>query len=125
MSKTSKILCLVGSALLLVMAAFHGSGLSYVNKIMAASDADNFIKQIFPILFAHPSLHLVGLAAFGILSTFLAQEAWKVLMVLLIIVLADALLAFFLGGVLPGFLLVLAALCFGIAVVRKKLVRQR
>lgn len=115
LSKNSKILCVSGSVLLLVMAAFHGSGISYVSDIMSKSNAEPFLKEIMPVLFAHPSIHLIGLAGFGILAIFLSQDAWKVLALLAIAVAADAALAFYLGGVIPGVLLMAAALCFGLA----------
>lgn len=113
LSKNSKILCVSGSVLLLVMAAFHGSGISYVSDIMSKSNAEPFLKEIMPVLFAHPSIHLIGLAAFGVLAVFMTQDARKVLVLLAIAVAADAALAFYLGGVIPGVLLMAAVLCFG------------
>jgi len=112
MTKTSKALCLIGSTLLIFMAGFHGVGFTYVKEAINASNAEQFLKQIVPVLFAHPSIHLLGLAAFGILPIFLAQGARKVLILLAILVVADALLALYLGGVVPGVLLLTAALCF-------------
>ncbi len=115
LSRTAKIFCVAGSVLLLFMAAFHGSGISYVSDIMSKSNAEPFLKEIMPALFAHPSIHLIGLAAFGILAVFMTQDAPKVLVLLAIAVAADAALAFYLGGVIPGVLLMAAALCFGLA----------
>jgi len=115
MSKTAKTLCWIGSVLLLFMAAFHGSGLLYISDLIQQSNAEDFLKDIVPVLFLHPSLHLASLAGFGILAIFLTQDAGKVLFVLSLIVLVDAGLAFYLGGWLPGSLLTAAALCFGIA----------
>jgi hypothetical protein len=109
------ILSLIGSMILLVMAVFHGSGSSYINESIMKSNADGFLKEIVPVLFAHPSIHLVGLSAFGILALFLEKDAKKVLALLSLIVVVDALLAFYLGGTLPGMLLVAAALCFILA----------
>ncbi len=115
MSKVAKILCITGSALLLVMAGFHGSGYFYVRDRILASDADDFLKDILPVLFAHPSIHLIGLSAFGILSIFMTQPVRLLLFLLALVILADAVLAFSLGGYLPGAMLVAAALCFVIA----------
>ncbi len=115
MANTSKWLCITGVVLLFVMAGFHGSGLGYVSRTIESTNAPDFIKLIFPPLFAHPSIHLVGLAAFGILALYLNQEAKKVLVLLSVLVLADGLLAFYLGGVLPGILLSIAAVSFVIA----------
>lgn len=97
------------------MAIFHGSGFSYINETIMKSNADGFLKEIVPVLFAHPSIHLIGLAAFGILALFLERETKKVLTLLSLIVFVDALLAFYLGGTLPGMLLVVATLCFLVA----------
>lgn len=115
MSKTSKTLCIIGSILLLVMAGFHGSGFFYIRDRILASDADAFLKDIVPVLFAHPSIHLIGLSAFGFLAIFMAQPVRLMLFLLALVILADAILAFALGGYLPGGLLVAAALCFVIA----------
>ena len=110
--KAYKALCLVGSILLFVMAIFHGSGFFYVSESIMKSNAEGFLKEIVPVLFVHPSIHLIGLSAFGILTIFLNNDNKKVLVLLSLIVIADALLAFYLGGTLPGILLTVAALCF-------------
>lgn len=106
MTKTSKYLTIFGSVLLLVMALFHGSGLFYVTGLMDESNAPNFLKDIMPVLFAHPSIHLFGLFIFDFLSLSLGQAANKVLIVLAVLALLDGLLAFYLGGVIPGLLLI-------------------
>ncbi|WP_166204777.1 hypothetical protein [Pelagihabitans pacificus] len=108
-------LCLAGSFLLLLMAVFHGSGFWYVSDTIMKSNADGFLKEIVPVLFAHPSVHLAGLAAFGILALFLQTDAKRVLLLLSALVVLDALLAFYLGGTLPGMSLLLGALCFIVA----------
>lgn len=118
MSKTAKILCAIGSVLLLVMAVFHGSGYAFVSNAIAASNAPGFLKHIVPALFAHASIHLIGLAAFGILALFLVQGARSVIALITVIVVADAVLAFYLGGVFAGAALLTAALCFVLAAVQ-------
>jgi hypothetical protein len=120
-SKVFKVLCIVGSSLLLVMGIFHGSGFFYVKELITQSNAEGFLKDIVPVLFAHPSIHLIGLAAFGILAISLGKESKKVLWLLSILIIIDALLAFYLGGLIPGVLLLAAALCFIIAGYRQKL----
>lgn len=114
-SKVYKPLCITGSLILLVMAFFHGSGYSYISKIIMQSNAEEFLKEIIPILFAHPSIHLIGLAAFGILALFLKKESRKVLFLLTLLIIIDGLLAFYLGVIVAGILLIVAALCFSIA----------
>lgn len=111
-SKRTKIFCIVGSIFLVVMSVFHGSGYSYVEKAISNSNSESFLKEIVPILFAHPSIHLLGLAAFGILAIFLGREAQKVLLLLSLLIIADALLAFYLGAAIPGVLLLVAACCY-------------
>ena len=114
-AKNNKIysaFCIAGSSILLVMAVFHGSGYYYVSETIIASNAEPFLKDIVPVLFAHPSFHLLGLSAFGLLALELTIDAKKVLAVLSILIFIDALLALYLGGLLPGILLTIAALCF-------------
>ncbi len=115
MTKTSKYLTIFGSLLLLIMALFHGSGLLYVKGLMEESNAAHFLKEIVPVLFAHPSIHLLGLAAFGILSLTLKADHNKILATIVVLVLIDSLLAFYLGGVIPGLLLLAAGLSFSLA----------
>lgn len=117
MSRIAKILCVVGSVLLLVMAIFHGSGYSMVSDSIAESNAPAFIKHIVPALFLHTSMHLVGLAAFGFLALFNGSRGMIALLALA--VLADAALAFHLGGVLAAVLLLVAMLCFAVAAVQR------
>ena len=108
----AKGLTIAGSVLLLLMAGIHGSGYNYLTGMMNTSDAPAFIKQIFPVLFAHPSLHLLGLAAFALLTLWMPYEGRKVLFLAATLVILDGVLAFILGGVVPGILLSLAGLAF-------------
>jgi len=119
-SKTSKISCLIGSTLLFIMALFHGSGFFYVSNSISKSNAEEFLKDIVPALFAHPSIHLFGLSAFGILALFLKQDLRKLTWLLAILILLDAFLAFYLGGMIPGLLLLIAAICFILAGLKDK-----
>ena len=111
-SKASKIFCLIGSAFLLLIGAFHGSGFFYVSEAIQKSNAEDFLKDIVPALFAHPSIHLIGLAVLGILALFLKEDIRKLTWALAVLVFIDALLGFYLGGPIPGLLLTIAALCF-------------
>jgi uncharacterized membrane protein len=111
-SKTSNTFCILGSLFLLLIGAFHGTGFFYVSEAIEKSNAESFLKKIVPVLFAHPSIHLIGLSALGVLALFLKQDRGKLLWSLALLVLIDALLAFYLGGWIPGILLTVAALCF-------------
>jgi hypothetical protein len=113
--RKSRWITYLGIGLLTVMALFHGSGLFYVTDLMAASDARPFLKEIFGPLFAHASFHLLCLAAFGILSIFLGEARRKVVLLIGILILCDAALGFYLGGIIPGGLLTLAGGCFLLA----------
>lgn len=97
------------------MAVFHGSGYTIVRDAIVESNASSFLKQIVPALFVHASVHLVCLAAFGILALFLERSARRVIAVLAAAVIADAILAFYLGGAFAGAALMSAALCFVLA----------
>ncbi|HET6568155.1 MAG TPA: hypothetical protein VFG50_09335 [Rhodothermales bacterium] len=97
------------------MAVFHGSGYSMVSDAIAGSNAPTFLKQIVPAVFVHTSIHLVGLAAFGILALFLVDGGRSLIALLAVLVAADAIFAFYLGGVVAGALLLAAVLCFVLA----------
>ncbi|BFP39962.1 hypothetical protein FGF1_08070 [Flavobacteriaceae bacterium GF1] len=109
-SKIAKASTVFSCTLLMGMALFHGSGLHYVNELMQQSNSKPFLIDIFPVLFAHPSIHLLGLAGFGLLTLFMKHEIKKVLFFTSLLVCIDALLAFYLGAVVPGVLLVFSAL---------------
>lgn len=111
-NKIARISTIIGIILLTIMAAFHGSGINYVNGLIAESNADDLLKDIVPVLFAHPSIHLIGLALMGVLTLFMQYEQRKVLYAISLLIFMDAALAFYLGGILPGVLLSLAALSF-------------
>ena len=119
-TKIPNVVCIIGIVLLVIMAIFHGSGLYYVTEKMLASNADSFLKEILPVLFVHPSMHLLGLAVLGIISLSMKQEAPKVLFLLSVLIIIDAFLAIYLGGVLPAILLLSAAVCFIITGYQKK-----
>jgi hypothetical protein len=115
MARTQMISCAIGSLLLLAMAAFHGSGHAFVSAAIADSNAPAFLKEVVPAVFLHVSIHLAGLSAFGFLAMFLRHDAHAVVALLAIVVLADALLALHMGGVVPAAVLACAAACFIVA----------
>ncbi len=115
MDKRSKILTFVGIGLLIIMAGFHLSGISYVTSEMNESDAKEFLKSIFGVLFVHPSLQLILLAVLGLLSLSMGKQAGKIQVFISASILIDAVLAFYLGAVPPGLMLLIAAAAFGLA----------
>ena len=115
MSRSARILGVLGSVLLLVTAIFHGTGYAGVSEAIATSDASVFLKRAVPGLWAHFSLHLVVLAAFGVLASF-APGMRTLNVVLAVAVAADAAVVFALAGFFAGVaLLTAAASCFGFA----------
>ncbi len=86
---------------------------------MQQSNAEPLIVEIFPVLFAHPSIQLFGLAGLGILTLFMKHEIGKILFFISIMVCIDALLAFFLGAAIPGVLLLVSSFVFGLAGIKK------
>ena len=118
-TKTYKVLVFSGSALLILMAVFHASGINYVTEIVMESNADDLIKEIFPVLFLHTSLHLFGLAMFGLATLYLKTGYKNVLMVIASLIVVSAFAAFYLNAVAPGILLLVAASCFILAVCKK------
>ncbi len=100
------------------MAVLHASGLSWISGEIANSNAEDFLKDVFPVLFIHVSIQLFGLASLGILAIFLGQAARKVLIFLSVMVIANVGLAIYLGAIAPGVLLLTAALLFLLAAIK-------
>jgi len=113
-SKHIKILCVVASGLLIVMGIFHGSGINYVNGLVQESDVPQLVKQVFPVLFILPSIQLIGLGVFGLLA-YKQPINPGVLLTLSVLVMVDAILAFWLNALFPGIVLLLPSLLYLIA----------
>ena len=109
--KPAKQLIWIGSLLLLLPAALHISGFSYVTEKMQASNAASFLKEIMPMLFAVPTVHLVSLATFGILSTYLKSNNNLLLAPVVIFVGINGVFAFYLAAYLPGAIMALSCAC--------------
>ena len=120
MNRMSKVLCLIGSSLLIIMALFHGSGFHYIDNLVQTSNSSELIKNIFPVLFILPTIQLIGLAVFGLVAAFTKSQANHILIPLSVLILIDAILAFYLHAVLPGGMLVSASLIFILVVFRNR-----
>ena len=118
-SNITRALTVIGCFLIFVMACFHGSGIHYISDLVVDSNAESFVKKIFPVLFAHPSIQLFGLAALGVLTLYMKFESQKILSFIAIMILIDSFLAFYLGATLPGLLLLLITVVFGMAAIKK------
>ncbi len=111
-SRSFNFFVILGCLLLTLMAAFHGSGIQFVNTEVTKSNIADFIKEIFPVLFVHPSIHLLGLAAFGVLTLRMKDSRKGVLVMIASLVVISSLAAFYLSAIIPGILLLTAATCF-------------
>nr|WP_299344593.1 hypothetical protein [Allomuricauda sp.] len=118
--KHSKVLIIIGSIFLLIMAIFHGSGIAYVTELMNESDAKSFLKEIFPIVFANVSLHLIALSILGFITLGNIDSMKKVLLIISVFVAIDSLLAFYLRAWFPGLFLMLTASCFLLPIILKR-----
>ncbi|NAS14037.1 hypothetical protein [Poritiphilus flavus] len=101
--------------LLTLMAVFHGSGLKFVTASVVESNSEDFIKDIFPVLFLHTSMHLLGLAVFGLSTLWMREGHNTVLVIISSLIAVSAFAAFYLGALIPGILLLTAGFCFLIA----------
>jgi len=116
MFRVAAIFCVIGSILLLVTAWLHGSGYAQVSDAISESNASGFLKHVVPGLWAHFSIHLVILAAFGFVLAFSRHRARVLLALLAVAAAVDAAWAYLLAGFFVGVILpIAAALCFACA----------
>ncbi|MEL6688195.1 MAG: hypothetical protein AAFP97_11330 [Pseudomonadota bacterium] len=116
--RTAKIVIIAGVTLLLLMAGLHISGVGLVTDRMAQSDAPDFLKSIFPVLFISASLQLVALAAFGgaALKYPVARRGLSSLVALFALI--NAGFALFLAHWVPAGILGLATVCFSLVALK-------
>lgn len=119
-SKKTKILICIGCVFLIFMAFFHGSGIFYITDLIQQSNTESFLKEIIPVLFAHPSIHLLGLAVLWIVTLYMGRDAIKTMFTFAVLVCIDALIAFYLGAIIPGILLLVPATSFVFGGIQKK-----
>ena len=112
MFRVATIFCVIGSILLLVTAVLHGLGYSQVSDAISKSNAPAFLKHVVPGLWAHFAIHLVILAAFGLVLAFSIQRVRILLALLALAAAADAAWAFSLAGFFVGVALPAAAALF-------------
>jgi hypothetical protein len=113
-SKSIRALCTVAGGLLIVMGIFHGSGINYVNGLVQESDVSQLVKRVFPVLFILPSFQLIGLGIIGLLASKHPVRP-SILLTLSLLVMVDAVLAFWLNALLPGIVLFIPCLLYGAA----------
>lgn len=116
MFRITGIFCVAGSTLLVVTGVLHGSGYSQVRDAISKTNSPAFLKHVVPGLWAHFSIHLFILAAFGIVVAFSLQRVRILIALLALAAAADAAWAFWLAGFFVGVALpAAAALCFAFA----------
>jgi hypothetical protein len=114
-----RAITITGSVFLLMIAILHSSGAEYLIEQMQASNVNPLVKNIFPVLFIHPTIQLVALAVLGLILTFQRTPVKLIWLWLAGTVLLDALLAFFLKAWLPGLILLLPVGCYIMGYFRK------
>ena len=106
--------------MLLAVAALHGSGYEYVAGTLQESELPGFLKRVLPPLYLYPSALMI-LLALAVLAT-LGRSAARgpVLGLVGVVVAANAILGFVLGGAIPGGALLLVAGLFAFASLKAK-----
>ncbi|MEO0424210.1 MAG: hypothetical protein AAF184_17865 [Pseudomonadota bacterium] len=102
-------LSLLAAALLLAIAALHGSGYGYAAAAIAESTLPDFLKGVLPTLWLYPSALMGLLAAVVLLTLRYPTGRPAVLRVIATIIAANAVLGFVLGGLVPGGVLLVVA----------------
>lgn len=113
------MLGLIASAFLFTMGILHLSGINYFKDLVLSSDLSPMIKDVFPVLFALPSLQLIGFSIVGAMEIFSRGDSSKVFRLLSLLVFLDAIVAVYLGVWLPAILLFIPAGLFLILCYRK------
>lgn len=112
--KTIKISCALASVLLLLIGLFHGSGINYLSGEVQASNVSQLVKSIFPVLFISPSIQLIGISIIGILAVN-EHSGYRILFTLSILVLINAVFAFWMNAIIPGVVLLTPSLIYLVA----------
>jgi hypothetical protein len=93
----SKLVSATGGVLLLFMAAYHGSGVVGITADITQSNAPDYLKTIFPVLFMNTSLYLATLSVFAFYSIFAGSAARGLTAIIAVSSIANAGLGAFLG----------------------------
>lgn len=109
------VLSVLGAAVLLAVAALHGTGYEYVAQTLHESELPDFLKRVLPPLYLYPSALMILLALAVLTSLRFPAARAPVLGLVCVVVAANAVLGFVLGGVIPGGALLLVAGLFAFA----------
>ncbi len=114
-SRLVVILTSIGSAMAIGMAGLHASGYNYVRQTLLESNAPDFSKEILPPIFLYPSIVLCLLVALNITALVNNQAVSFILGASAFFFVANSLFGFILGGLIPGGVLLITSLLFGMA----------
>ncbi|MEL7536929.1 MAG: hypothetical protein AAFZ58_14275 [Pseudomonadota bacterium] len=115
MQQLASILVCAGAALLLVMAAMHGSGYDAVTGEILQSDLSDFAKRTLPAMWLYPSVAMSVLALVSIAALFWRTGRRTVLAFVAAAAAVNSALGFVLGGAVPGSIMLATAALFGVA----------
>ncbi|WOE76435.1 hypothetical protein [Alterisphingorhabdus coralli] len=108
----SAISCALGIVFVLAIAALHISGFGEFTSQMNASNASDFLKDMFPILYIMPSLYLCALAIFGMLALAMPAMRKPICLILSVAVFSCGALALLLNEWIPVVVMGAGALLF-------------
>ncbi|MEO1044604.1 MAG: hypothetical protein AAFX04_04110 [Pseudomonadota bacterium] len=97
---------------MLAIAGLHISGFGDFTAEMNASNASDFLKDMFPILYAMPSLYLLVLSLFAVVALFLPAARRPLCLILAAGVFACGALALMLNEWIPMVVMGFGALLF-------------
>lgn len=107
-------LSIVGAVLLVGIGGLHASAYAHVADSIRASQLSGFLKQVLPPLYLYPSV-LMGVLAVTALAVLRFARALPFVMALLAVIsLANTVLGFVLGGLLPGAVMLTVACIFAL-----------
>ena len=111
----------MGSLLLLIPAGLHISGFCYVTEKMDASNAPLFLKEVMPVLFVLPSLHLICLTWVALLSIYAKGNFRLLLLPVIVFVFINMVFAFYLAAFLPAGVMAASGACYLLAVYESRI----
>ncbi|MEL6322834.1 MAG: hypothetical protein AAFQ84_01230 [Pseudomonadota bacterium] len=113
--RVSSISCALGVVFVSAIAMLHGSGFGTFTAEMNETNASDFLKDMFQVLYAVPTVFLLTLAAFGVLATLNRRMRRPVCSILCPAVVATGALALVLGEWVPLVIMTLGGSLFAVA----------
>lgn len=111
-------ICLLGAALLTLMAVFHGLGLGYVTEQIASTDAADGLKKMVPVLYANTSFNLGLFAVLALLAGLDRTARRPIAGVLTAMAAGNAGLAAYFGETVAILILSVATVLFLVAAIK-------